>query len=262
MSKVGIQPNQFSLDTALDIAKQFDYNLEIVAFARSEILDFGWEELLEEYKTKLRGFEGIISVHGIITDILVHSTDKKIQEISKNRVYHCLEISKALGAQFVVFHSNFNPIIRFERYYRNWLETHTVFWSEIINKYDFIVLLENMWEPNPEIFRVLLDEVNSPRIKICLDTGHANIYSEVPIKDWIHYLNSDVPYIHVNDNLGYIDDHFAVGDGNIDWKAFSDSIEEANINPQIVFEGVTLEKTMKSIDYFRKEKIYPFQVSK
>ena len=258
MSKVVIQPAHFSLDTALDIAKRFDYNLEIVAFARAQILDNDWEDLLEEHKNKLRGFKGSISVHGIITDILIHSTDKKIQEISKNRVNHCLEISKALGAQFVVFHGNFNPLLKFERYYRNWVETHTSFWSEVTNKYDFIILLENMWEPTPEIFRTLLDEVNSPRLKICLDTGHANIYSDVPIKNWIDCLGKDIPYIHVDDNLGEIDDHLAVGEGNINWKEFSNSIDVANIYPQIVFEGVTLEKTMKSIDYFRKEGIYPF----
>jgi len=260
MSRVVIQPNQFSLDTALDVAKQFDYNLEIVAFARAQILDKGWEELLEEHKDKLQGFRGSISIHGIITDILIHSTDSKIQEVSKNRVYHCLDISKALGAQFVVFHSNFNPLLKFERYYRNWVEKHTDFWSEVTSKYDFIILLENMWEPTPEIFRILLDEVKSPRLKICLDTGHANIYSKIPIKDWIGCLGKDIPYMHVDDNLGDIDNHLVAGDGDINWKEFSDSIKEANIYPQIVFEGVTLENTLKSIDYFRKEGIYPFNI--
>ena len=113
-----------------------------------------------------------------------------------------------------------------------------------------------------ELFRILLDEVNSPRLKICLDTGHANIYSKIPIKDWIGCLGKDIPYMHVDDNLGDIDNHLAAGDGNINWTEFSESIKEADIYPQIVFEGVTLENTMKSIDYFRKEGIYPFTLDK
>jgi len=128
-------------------------------------------------------------------------------------------------------------------------------------KYNLIVLLENLWEPTPEVFRRLLDQVGSPRLKICFDTGHANIFSRVPFKEWFDQLNQDIPYVHISDNKGEVDDELIPGDGIINWHEFTNILEDCQVNPEIVLEVCTLEKTKQSLKYLEMQKIYPFNVT-
>jgi sugar phosphate isomerase/epimerase len=262
MSKIFLQPpDNDSFDEFLSYGKEHGYNLEIASFAYSRVLDTNWQEILKDHQRKLRGFAGVISVHGAFMELTVHSRDQKIREVAKNRIFHNLEIAKTLGAKYIVFHGNFNPLIRHEGYRKNWVEQNALFWSEVLEKYQIIVVLENLWEPTPETFRKLLDQVDSPRLKICLDTGHTNIFSEAPLEEWFAELGEDIAYVHVNDNKGDVDLELAPGEGNIDWRKFSDLIKKYRIAPEIVFEVGTLEKTIQSLEYFQKDKIYTFYLN-
>ena len=64
--------------------------------------------------------------------------------------------------------------------------------------------------------------------------------------------------MHINDNKGKIDDELVPGEGNVNWKNVSAAIKKNRINPNMVFEVGSLDKTAKSINYFRKNKLYPF----
>jgi sugar phosphate isomerase/epimerase len=261
MSKLFIQPDSSNFDDFLEYARENDYNLEIASFAFAKTLDSNWKEILVDYQKKLRDFKGIISIHGAFQDLILHSRDNKISETTKSRYIQNLEIAKAMNAKYIVFHGNFNPLITHESYILNWIEQNARFWRDAISKYDITILIENVWEPSPEIFRKLLDEVNSPLLKICFDTGHKNIFSKVPAGQWFESLANEIDYIHVNDNNGDTDNELVPGDGNINWKEFSDNIKKYNMTPDIVFEVGTLEKTKQSIKYFKESKIYPFNMS-
>lgn len=262
MSKIFIQPpDNDSFDEFLSYAKEHGYNLEIASFAYSRVLDSNWQEILADHQQKLLGFSGTISLHGAFMELIIHSRDRRIREVAKDRISLNIEIAEALNAKYIVFHGNFNPLIRHESYKKNWIEQNAIFWSEFLDRYHIIVVLENLWEPTPEIFRKLLDEVNSSRLKICFDIGHTNIFSKVALEEWFSMLGEDIVYIHVNDNNGDVDNELAAGEGNINWQKFSKLTEKYRIAPEIVFEVGTLEKTIQSLEYFQKENIYPFNVS-
>lgn len=261
MSKIYIQPPDYdNFDKFLEYAKEHGYNLEISYFAYSNVLDANWQAILKDHQQKLQSFEGTISIHGAFQDLIVHSRDNRIRDIAKDRIFQNLEIAKILNAKYVIFHGNFNPLITQKSYEQNWVEQNARFWSEAVNKYDTAVLLENLWEPTPKILRKLLDEIKSPRLKICFDTGHANIFSKVPFEEWFTVLCEDIPYIHVNDNKGNVDNELVPGEGTVNWQKFSDLIKKCQIDPKVVFEVGTLEKTIQSLKYFREENIYPFNV--
>jgi sugar phosphate isomerase/epimerase len=57
----------------------------------------------------------------------------------------------------------------------------------------------------------------------------------------------EIPYIHISDNAGEKDQYIEIGEGKINWQEFSDMIEEYRVNPEIVLELVTLEKTKQSL---------------
>jgi sugar phosphate isomerase/epimerase len=262
MSKIFLQPpDHRSFDEFLTFARQGGHNLEIACFADPSVLDGNWQEVLDDHRRKLRHFQGTISLHGPFLGLYIHSRDSKIRTVAKERIFQGLEITKELGGKYVVFHGNFIPLIGQESYRKNWIAQNADFWSEILEKYDVTVLLENLWEPAPELFREILEKVSSPRLKICFDTGHANVFSKVPLESWFAVLEDDIVYMHVNDNQGDVDSELVPGEGNIDWPKLSDLIERYQIAPNMVFEVGTLEKTKMSLQYFRERRIYPFNRS-
>ncbi len=259
MSNVFIQPyDKNDFDTFLDFAGRENYNLEIATFASVEILDTNWEVILKDYQKKLKGFRGKVSVHGAFLDLLIHSRDKKISAVAKERIRHSLTIAAALNAEYIVLHGNFNPMIKHEKYRQNWLDKNAEFWNEILGEFEITVLIENLWEPSPDMFRRLLDKIKHPNLKICFDTGHANVFSEVSLEEWFSDLRDKIPYIHVNDNNGDADSELVPGNGNINWPDFSRLINRLDMRPNIVFEVGSLANTKKALIYFKNNKIYPF----
>ena len=254
-------PNSF--DAVLEYAKEHRYNLEISTFASPRILDTNWQEVLKDYQRKLHEFKGAISTHGAYWDLIIRSVDEKIREVTEQRIFQSLEIARELKAKRTVFHLNFNWIRRLEGYKLKWIEQNASFWSEVLEKYpSSTVVLENTYDFTPEMLRTLLDEVNSPRLKVCLDVGHINVWSRVPVEEWIAVLGEAIRSIHVSDNKGDLDSHLALGKGTINWQELSDLIAKYQIDPDIVFEvGVygqePLEATIQSLKYFREENIYP-----
>lgn len=262
VSKIYLQPpDHYRFEEFLDFAEEHHYNLEIATFAYASVLDGDWQRIMKEHQQQLSGFRGAVSLHGVFQDIFVHSSDSKIAEASKERIFRNLEIASSLRAKYVVFHGGFNPLIRGERHIDNWLERNADFWSEVLKKYNITVLLENLWEPTPEVFRRLLDQVGSPRLKLCFDTGHANVFSEVPFKEWFAMLSQHIPYVHVNDNKGEVDNELVPGDGTINWRDFTNIVQEYQINPEVVLEVGTLEKTRQSLTYLETQGLYPFTVA-
>ena len=262
MSKIFLQPpDHRSFDEFLTYARQGGYNLEIACFADPNLLDGNWHEVLEDCRRKLRHFDGTISLHGPFLGLYISSRDSRIRAVARDRILQGMEIAKELGGKYVVFHGNFIPLIGQRSYERNWIAQNADFWSEMLEKYDVTVLLENLWEPGPELFKQVLEKVSSPRLKICFDTGHASVFSKVRFEDWLGVLGDSIAYMHVNDNDGEVDDEIAPGEGNINWREFSKLIEKHRIAPNIVLEVGTLEKTRQSIEYFRRQEIYPFNAS-
>ncbi len=77
----------------------------------------------------------------------------------------------------------------------------------------------------------LVKEVNSPYLKVCFDTGHANITGE-PLGDAVRTLGEYLKIIHVHDNDGETNSHLPPYEGCIDWADFAEGLYD------IAFDGV------------------------
>ncbi len=53
---------------------------------------------------------------------------------------------------------------------------------------------------------------------LCLDTGHTNHASKKPLTEWLDILAPWITHLHLHDNHGVIDEHLAIGAGNIPGK--------------------------------------------
>lgn len=76
----------------------------------------------------------------------------------------------------------------------------------------------------------LVDAIDSPWVKICLDTGHANIAGQDPAQ-MIHAYGNKLEVLHLNDNFGFIqpvyeDLHLFPGNGNLNWQSIFEALHE------------------------------------
>ena len=74
--------------------------------------------------------------------------------------------------------------------------------------------------------------MNTPTMKMCLDTGHAAVYGDSPA-DMVRMIGKEyLATLHVHDNDGHGDYHWRPGEGVVDWADFSHALHE------IGFEGI------------------------
>lgn len=259
MSKIYVQPlYHLAVPEFVAYAKEKGYNLEVATFGYTNVYDMDWQQAIQEHKQQLAGFKGKISFHGVFQDVTIHSSDQKIAETSRERILGSLEVANALNAKQVIFHGNLNPLVLNEYYKKNWLDRNMNFWQQVLDIYKGTVLLENVWEPDPEVYRILLNQVGSPRLKVCFDIGHANVYSRVSFEEWIATLGQDIQYLHLSDNNGEKDEHMEIGAGKINWQKITATLKDAKLAPEVVLENGTIEKTKASLAYMEKHAVYPF----
>lgn len=88
-------------------------------------------------------------------------------------------------------------------------------------------------------------KINSPNVRMCLDTGHAHIAG-----DTIGVVRAVAPvlsYLHIHDNDQVLDDHRMPGDGNIDWPRFASELRAIKNNSPRMLEVFYDEAKIESL---------------
>jgi sugar phosphate isomerase/epimerase len=101
--------------------------------------------------------------------------------------------------------------------------------------------LENMFPryghmTDPEEFLPVLNRF--PELSFLLDVGHARIGAEgsEKIVRFIELLGDRLGHLHLSDNKGKIDDHFALGDGSIDYNSIVRALKKTGYDSTVTFE--------------------------
>ncbi|MDD3171687.1 MAG: sugar phosphate isomerase/epimerase [Bacilli bacterium] len=110
-----------------------------------------------------------------------------------------------------------------------------------------IIALENI--RRLEYLDYIFDNIDSPFLKYCFDSGHANCFSKnIENYPWEKYQEKLV-CVHLHDNSGEGDQHKMPYEGNIDWQKLMTRFKE------IGYHGpLTLEVVQKNCDGLDEEK--------
>jgi len=81
-----------------------------------------------------------------------------------------------------------------------------------------------------------VNEINDENFKICLDTGHVNVFNNLTVGDAVRELGDKIKVLHIHDNGGTDDDHLAPFSGGIDWVDFSKALKETGFDGVISLE--------------------------
>ncbi len=172
-----------------------------------------------------------------------------------------MEACHMLGCRQLIFH----PVLYLHRIEKestkDLIHDWNVRWFRellpLAEKFDLIINLENTFDyrhvqqaGDPTFTYMsardmlrLMEGIGSDRVRICLDTGHANISGQnVPsmIRAYGKYLTT----LHLNDNLGLIspvfeDLHYFPGYGKLDWHGIFNALLEIEYRGAINIEPVS-----------------------
>ena len=250
-------PDRADLEESIKFIEEQNCACEYNDFFLANILDDQKKqmEIIESY-AKVRSDFSKDTMHGACLDVTVHSSDAKIREVSQLRVRQSMDIAKEMGLRGVVFHTNRLYGFRDAVYLKNWKETNKRFFANICEAYPKQqIFMENMFDEAPDVLCGLAEEMTAyGNFGVCLDYAHATI-SDVAAEEWMRMLAPYVRHMHVNDNDLKNDLHAAVGDGNIDWKAFEKELKEYQIDASILVEVNGKEKQERSLAFLKKNQI-------
>ncbi len=256
-----IQPIFDNYEKYSSFAASHDLKFEIIDFALPMTLDNRDEcrSRIDFYKSCENQVE-FYSMHGVYNDMRLHSVDRKIREVTEERLEHNCKIARELGINKLIFHTNYVPQNSHEVYFDYWVERNADFFKKMIEKYEVEILLENVFDYFPWVLQKLMEKVRGYEINVCFDIGHYNIHSRVSLREWFSTLGKNIKYLHLNDNRGEKDLHAIPGTGNVKWQRLTGILKEFNLTPPAVLEVDigNLSSLRKTLSFMREENIYPF----
>ncbi|MBR5572794.1 MAG: sugar phosphate isomerase/epimerase [Oscillospiraceae bacterium] len=209
---------------AASVARRWGLGVELAQFCTAWNMDERFSETDREVQETRQGIANI-TLHGPFNELFPCAIDKKARELAALRYGQAIDLAKRYGAKKVILHGGYNPWI----YYPEWyVSESTVFWKDFLSKRDdnVTVVLENVLETEPQWLVDIVRGVDDPRLRLCLDIGHVNAYSKVPLTDWLALWAPYVGHFHIHNNDGSEDRHGGLREGNIPMKEFLLRAEE------------------------------------
>lgn len=231
-----------------------DMNLEVPIFCIPEILDSDWFKYVKLIKSMLEPKGLICGMHGPFNSIAYHSRDPLVRRVAGYRMCQGLEIASALGARFIVYHSTYSQFVAEKDYWKRWPEQAMRGLPDIVKEAEerqILIVLENIWDDGPGALKGLLERLDSEYLKICIDIGHLNLFSKMPLRAWFDTLSEKIGHFHLHNNFGVLDDHNALDDGTFDFEGFFRLVSEYNMDATFTLEVGRLESVNPSIEYLK-----------
>ena len=200
---------------ASQLAVQYGLGIEIAEYCTAWNMDDEFTGTDAAVRIKLEGIERKV-LHAPFNELFPCAIDRKARALAAERYRQAIDLAKAYGATKVVVHGGYNPWI----YYPVWYtEQSIIFWKEFLREDPGMeIVLENVLETDPQWLLDIVKGVGNPRLKLCLDIGHVNAYSKIPVMDWLENWAPYLSHFHIHNNDTSWDTHSPLTEGSIPMK--------------------------------------------
>ena len=209
-------------------AEEFGLGLELAQFCTAAFLDgpeaagslFSQDascaDFLQQSLDACLHACGRFVLHGPFNELTPAAIDPLVLKITETRYRQAIEKAQALRCAKLVLHAGFIPLV----YHPEWFVSRSVlFWKRLIADVPetLTICLENVMEPDASMLLAIVREVRDPRLRLCLDLGHANTQaSRQTPEDWLRACAGYLSHIHIHNNDGVRDLHAPLADGVMD----------------------------------------------
>lgn len=227
---------------AEQLANAYGFGLEIAEYCTAWNMDEQFAETDAAVREKLTEIRRCI-LHAPFNELFPCAIDKKARSLAADRFRQAIAIAKCYGATKVVIHGGYNPRI----YYPVWyMEQSILFWKEFLKSDPGVeIVLENVLEETPDMLLEIVKGVEHPQLRLCLDVGHVNAYSPIPVTEWVEQWAPYLSHFHIHNNDGSWDSHSALMDGSIPMTQLFAAIAEKCPNATITLELLQAERSVR-----------------
>ena len=245
--------NDFYISTidenAGTLASKYGLGIEIADFCTAWNMDERLAETDAQVQKMVCGITKRV-LHGPFSELFPCAIDPKIRAVAKERYQQAVALAKQYGATKVIIHGGYNERLYFPCWF---VEQSILFWKDFLTEVPEVeIVLENVLEPKPEMLVEILEAVNHPNLKMCLDIGHANAYSSIPLQDWLNTCGPYISHFHIHNNDGTQDAHSPLTEGTIHMRSFLMNAQSTCPNASFTLELMDAEA---SVQWLVKEKI-------
>ena len=237
-------------EDAHSLASEYGLGIELAEFCTAYNMDRCFAPHDARARELLDGIPSRI-FHGPYNELCPAAIDPLIREHTAGRYRQAISLAESYGIRKVVIHNGFIPFVYFPEWY---VPESVKFWRSFLREVpeDVTICLENVMEPGPEIQYEIISGVNDPRLKACLDVGHAGTcLSHVPVRQWIDTLGPFLSHVHIHNNDGNNDLHLPLGEGVLDMAQLLDQTEEKAPGVSYSIENM---RARPSVDWLRDQK--------
>lgn len=238
------------IDRSAPLAVANGMGIEIAEFCISDNMDNSFDTVLPHVQKHAEMTRDKV-LHAPYNELFPMAIEPLMVEVAHRRYVQTLEYCRRFGASKMIVHANYVK----DMYYPGWfINRHIDFWKKLLKERedDVIICVENVQEDDPQLILGILKGVDDPRLKMCLDVGHANLSGIAPI-DWLKVCAPYISHYHLHNNYGLPkegrrslgDRHLSLGDGNIDTKALLTLAEELTSNATASIECYEPESSVQ-----------------
>ncbi|UCD36424.1 MAG: sugar phosphate isomerase/epimerase [Nitrospiraceae bacterium] len=188
-----------------------------------------------------------LTIHAPFMDLSPGAVDPKVREVTLQRFFDTLDIGEILRARVIVFHSGYDKW-KYNNRVDIWLEGSLQTWRPVNERAAALgikIAIENIFEDEPHHLRMLADAMSSGNFGICFDTGHFNLFSRVPLVEWLSVVKPCLKELHLHDNSRRGDEHLPLGEGTFDFETLFEEVR--GIDCVYTIEAHSVENAKKSL---------------
>ena len=236
-----------SLDDYLDL----NVNCEI--YINSEFLDNYKLQEIEKINNAFKERNILKRIHGPFMDICPGSSDKRVRDLSQERILSAIKLSSLLGCNDIVLHSHYDPVYH-RRHFNEWFNFSKTVWANVsaeAQKSNVTVYIENSEDDTPEPIIAILKEY--PLFKACFDFAHFSVFGASNWRDILRrYPKAFIGEVHLSDNDTKEDLHLVLGQGSLEIEPFLAEIDTYKEKPVVTIEPHSNEDLLMDIKYMKR----------
>ncbi|MBN1879085.1 sugar phosphate isomerase/epimerase [bacterium] len=233
---------------------QLDIGMELQSYGLEGIVsEQEWKTRFQSHRQFRDDFPGLLVVHGPFIGVSYCHPDHLFRQAVQQRLDMTREVSIRLDADTLVMHSGLSSDVEKFNIMDDWIKETVSFWKREIPRYaeaGVSVVLENIVDDNPVFLKNVIDQVDHPNLKICLDTGHVNVWSSISLDEWLEELGTRIAHVHLHNNDGRKDQHAGLDGGTMNLrhslKRIAKDLPETTISLEMLLSPQQLIETVQT----------------
>lgn len=236
-------------------------DLEIQSFVLPHVLNGDLAPPIARAKSLIDGLTGRIGLHGPYVGIVLDSGDPEVALIVQKRLLQCLGVCEALGATQMVIHS---PVTSWDHGNQLadpleamlQLEKTRFTLGPVLKRAEdtgVMLVMENIEDIDPAARVRLVQALNSPNLRVSLDTGHAQYahanLAAPPVDIYVRTAGKLLEHVHLQDSDGFADRHWHPGDGPLNWQAIFAALRALPQMPRLILEVNDLRGVRRGAEF-------------